>query len=389
MTVWACDGAKLSAASAAKAAVNCKGLIIFITWALPSLDRGARIHVRHSIPFNISDAASGHLGCTRYTGFVQIPDARPLIAIAGPTASGKSHLAIRLALAVGGEIVNCDSIQLYRGFDIGAAKPSPEELSTVPHHLIDVLDPNEESNAGQWARLAAGVIGGIGARGKVPIVAGGTGFYLRALLGGLAPGPERNPELRVRLARREERRGGFLHRLLRRLDPLTAARIHPNDLNKLTRAVEICLSTGQPASALFAGGRGGLQGYRALKLVLEPPRDALHQAIEARTLSMWEHGLACEVGQLLDAGVPPSAKPFESLGYKEALAYLQDRMSRDEAMDRTMIGTRQYAKRQLTWFRREPDAIWLSGFGHDPSVERHATRLVAAFLSEFTFMKVC
>ncbi len=328
------------------------------------------------------------MGCTRYTGFVQIPDARPLITIAGPTASGKSQLAIKLALAFSGEIVNCDSIQLYRGFDIGAAKPSPAELPTVPHHLIDVLDPREESNAGQWARLAAGVIGGISARGRVPIVAGGTGFYLRALLDGLALGPERNPELRRRLARREERRSGFLHRLLRRLDPVTAARIHPNDRNKLTRAVEICLATGQPASALFAGGRGGLQGYRTLKLVLAPPRDALHQAIVARTLSMWERGLTGEVGRLLDAGVPPLAKPFESLGYKEALAYLQGRMSREEAIERTVIGTRQYAKRQLTWFRRELDVIWLSGFGHDPSVERHAADIVAAFLAEFTFMKV-
>ncbi len=328
------------------------------------------------------------MGCTRYTGFVQISDARPLIVIAGPTASGKSHLAIRLALAIGGEIVNCDSIQLYRGFDVGAAKPSAAELSAVPHHLIGVLDPNEESNAGQWARLAAGVIDGISARGAVPIVAGGTGFYLRALLGGLAPGPERNPELRVRLAMREERNAGFLHRLLRRLDPVTAARIHPNDLNKLTRAVEICLATGQPASAIFAAGRGGLQGYRTLKLVLAPPRDALHQAIAARTSSMWELGLDREVAHLLDRGVPPSAKPFESVGYKEALAFLQGRMSRSEAIERTMIATRQYAKRQLTWFRREPDVTWLSGFGHDPSVAGQATSLAVAFLAKFTFMKV-
>lgn len=329
------------------------------------------------------------MGCTSYTGFVQIPDARPLIAIAGPTASGKSHLAIELALAIGAEIVNCDSIQLYRGFDIGAAKPSAEELSAVPHHLVDILDPGEESNAGDWARLATGVIGGITGRGRAPVVAGGTGFYLRALLDGLAPGPERDPELRLRLARREDRRGGFLHRLLRRLDPVTAGRIHPNDVNKLTRAVEICISTGQPASALFAGGRGGLQGYRALKLVLEPPRDELHRAIEARTLAMWERGLAEEVARLLDSGVPASAKPFESLGYKEALAYLQGRMSRGEAIERTIIGTRQYAKRQLTWFRREQDVIWLPGFGHDPSVAGRAKGLAAAFLAEFTFMKVC
>jgi tRNA dimethylallyltransferase len=311
-----------------------------------------------------------------------------LIAVAGPTASGKSHLAIRLALAFDGEIVNCDSLQLYRGFDIGTAKPTAAELASVPHHLIGVLDPWEESNAGHWARMASEVISAISARGRVPIVAGGTGFYLRALLDGLAPGPERNPGLRIRLAAREQRRTGFLHRLLRRLDPPTASRIHANDTNKLTRALEICIAAGQPASSVFSTGKQGLKGYRTLKLVLDPPRDALLEAIEARTLSMWKRGLDLEVQQLLQEGLPPSAKPFESLGYKETLAYLQGGMTREEAIERTTIGTRQYAKRQLTWFRRESDVIWLTGFGQQPEVEGQALAAAGAFLSEFTFMKI-
>jgi tRNA dimethylallyltransferase len=312
----------------------------------------------------------------------------PLIVVAGPTASGKSHLAIRLAQAFGGEIVNCDSLQLYRGFDIGTAKPPPDELAEVPHHLIDVLDPSEESNAGHWARMAAGTVAAIAARGRLPLIAGGTGFYIRALLDGLAPGPERDPALRERLASRQQRRAGFLHRLLRRLDPATAARIHANDLNKLTRAVEICIATGRPASEVFAAGRAELQGYRALKLVLNPPRDALRAAIESRTEVMWRGGLVEEVRRLLGAGVPPDAKPFESLGYKEVLAFIQGRMSREQAIELTVIGTRQYAKRQLTWFRREPGVVWLDGFGHDPETEREAVARVAAFLDEVTIMKV-
>lgn len=327
------------------------------------------------------------LGCTSYTGFVPESGELPLIVVAGPTASGKSRLAIRLALAFGGEIVNCDSLQLYRGFDIGTAKPSPAEQAEAPHHLIDVLDPAEESNAGQWARMAAAVVSDISARGKLPVIAGGTGFYLRALLEGLAPGPERDPALRARLAERQRRRTGFLHRLLRRLDPATAARIHPNDLNKLTRSVEICLAAGRPASEVFAAGRAELQGYRVLKLVLNPPREALREAIAGRTRSMWRAGLPGEVRQLLERGVTPEAKPFESLGYKEALACVQGRLSQDEAIDLTIVGTRQYAKRQLTWFKREPGVAWLEGFGHSAETEDAAAALVSAFLDEFTLMK--
>jgi tRNA dimethylallyltransferase len=307
--------------------------------------------------------------------------ARPLVVIAGPTASGKSHLAIRLAIQFSGEIVNCDSLQLYRGFDIGTAKPSPEELASVPHHLIGVLDPEEQANAGHWARLATGVIEQVSARAKLPIIAGGTGFYLRALLDGLAPGPERDPELRCRLSAAEARRKGFLYRLLRRLDGVSAGRIHANDINKLTRSIEICLASGRPASNLFLDGRAPLQGYRALKLVLSPPREALHRAIAARTAAMWSKGLVEEVRGLLASGVKSTAKPFESLGYKETLAFIEERMSPRQAVECITTETRQYAKRQMTWFRREHGVCWLNGFGTDPSIEQQAVEMVSSFLA--------
>jgi len=303
------------------------------------------------------------------------------VAVAGPTASGKSHLAIRIALQFNGEIVNCDSLQLYRGFDIGTAKPRAEELALASHHLISVLEPDQDSNAGHWTRLAAEAIRGISARGALPIIAGGTGFYLRALLDGLSPGPERDSGLRARLSRAEQRRKGFLHRLLSRLDPPTAGRIHPNDTNKLTRAIEICAASGSPASEVFNRGRTPLEGYTALKLVLNPPRDALHEAIAARTARMWNAGLLEEVRGLLAAGVSPASKPFESLGYKEALACIEGRMSPQQAIERTTIETRQYAKRQITWFRREPHVCWLDGFGFDARVQERAFELISSLVS--------
>lgn len=365
----------------ASAAVIVGDRIIFVVLSPSLSDRRPQDTLTLPDFLNISDAAAGHRGCARYTGFVNNLAANPLVVVAGPTASGKSHLAIHLALEFGGEIVNCDSLQIYQGFDIGTAKPSPAELALVPHHLLGFLDPEQESNAGQWARLAAVAIGRITNFGKLPIVAGGTGFYLRALLEGLAPGPERNPDLRSRLAKSEQRRPGFLHRLLRRIDPPSAQRIHQNDTNKLTRAIEICLSAGQPASQLFKRSRSPLQGYRTLKLVLSPPREALHEAIAQRTRSMWSGGLLDEVRRLLAAGVPRTAKPFESLGYKEALACIEGRMTPPQAIERITIETRQYAKRQLTWFRREPDVVWIEGFGQDPAVLRAASSRLSAFLS--------
>jgi tRNA dimethylallyltransferase len=200
---------------------------------------------------------------------------RPLVAVVGPTGSGKSDLALRLAGEFAGEIVNCDSLQVFRYFDIGTAKTPPAARRGIPHHLIDVADPDQLFTAGEYARLARGAIAAISARGRLPIVAGGTGFYLRALLDGLFAGPSRDPGLRLRLAARETRRPGSLHRLLRRFDSQAAARIHPHDVPKVTRALEVCLLTRRPVSELFREGRDPLAGYRVLKLGLEPGRDAL------------------------------------------------------------------------------------------------------------------
>jgi tRNA dimethylallyltransferase len=305
----------------------------------------------------------------------------PLVVVAGPTASGKSALALHLARVFGGEIVNCDSLQLYRGLDIGTAKTPPAERAGVPHHLIDVLDPTAVSTAGDYARAARAVLRELAARATLPVVAGGTGFYLRALLEGLAEGPQRDEPLRQRLAAMEARHAGRLHRFLRRLDPATAAAIHPNDAQKTLRAVEICLLSRAPATALFRQGREPLAGFRPLKLVLNPERAALHARIAARTRALFAAGLVEEIRALLAQGVPPGAKPFESIGYREALAHIQGRLTLAEALEATTIATRQYAKRQLTWFRREPGVTWVDGFGDEPQIQRNVTEITRSFLN--------
>lgn len=306
----------------------------------------------------------------------------PLLVILGPTCSGKSSLALKVAQHVRGEIVNCDSLQLYRGMDIGTAKTPVEERAGVPHHLFDVLEPWQVFSAGAYARAARAVLQEIRARGALPVVAGGTGFYLKALLEGLAEAPPRDEALRARLLARERRRPGSLHRILRRLDPRTAASIHPNDIQKTVRALEICLASRRPASALFAAGKQPLEGYRSLKLGLRPPREALVERIHQRTRRMFEQGLIEEVRSLLARGVPANAKAFESIGYKEALAALEGRLQPEEAVEMAAIATRQYAKRQMTWFRRESGVEWLEGFGDDPRVAAQALERAVAFLGE-------
>ena len=304
----------------------------------------------------------------------------PLVAVAGPTASGKSALALELAARFGGEILNCDSLQLYRGLDIGTAKTPPAQRRGISHHLIDVLDPSEISTAGDYARRAREVLQDVTFRGALPIVAGGTGFYLRALVDGLAEGPGRNDDLRARLSAIEIRHAGRLHRLLTRLDPAVAARIHPNDANKLIRAVELCILQRKPATELFLQGRSALQGFRVLKIVLDPERAALHARIGERTRAMFAAGLIEEVRLLLAEGVPATAKPFESIGYREALAVIGGTLSLDQAIELTTIATRQYAKRQLTWFRRESAVQWIHGFGDDPQVTENVIQITSDFL---------
>ena len=315
-------------------------------------------------------------GVRGYTGNVRPDYVHLLIAITGPTGSGKSDLALALAREFGGEIVNCDSLQFYRGMDIGTAKTPLAERSSIPHHLFDLLEPQQIFNAGDYAALARPVLHQIAARGAVPVVAGGTGFYLRALLDGLAEGPKRDDVLRQDLARREERHSGALHRILRRLDRTAADRIHANDHNKLIRAIEICLLARRPATEIFGRGRAPLEGFHILKIALNPPRAALHARIATRTRAMFEGGLVEEVQRLLQSGVPKGAKAFESIGYKQALEVLNGTMSREQAIELTTIATRQYAKRQCTWYRQEDNLHRISGFGGESEVLTLARELV-------------
>jgi tRNA dimethylallyltransferase len=304
----------------------------------------------------------------------------PLPIVLGPTASGKSELAIHIALAFGGEIVNCDSLQIYRGFDIGTAKLPEAERRGVPHHMIDIAEPTELFTAGEYARAAREVLHQVSERARVPVVVGGTGFYLRALLEGLFPGPERDAALRTRLHSREQRRPGSLHRILSRLDPAAAARIHSNDKNKIIRALEVRLLEGTPITEAFDRGREQLEGYRVIKLGLNPPRAILYERMNARASRMFEHGLMDEVRELLKAGIPKDAKPFESLGYKQALEMLEGRLTAEQALAATQLETRRYAKRQITWFRTEQNVHWLDGFGDEPAVQQQA---IAILTSEF------
>jgi tRNA dimethylallyltransferase len=305
----------------------------------------------------------------------------PLVAVVGPTGSGKSSLALAIAHRFDGEIVNCDSLQVYRHFDIGTAKVAPSLRRGIPHHLIDILNPDELFTAGEYARLARETIHAISHRGRLPILAGGTGFYLRALLDGLFEGPSRDQLLRDRLARRETRRAGSLHRLLTRFDRPTAQKIHPHDVPKVTRALEVCLLTRRPASELFREGRDALSGYRTLKLGLLPDRDALYTRVDERCAAMFANGLVEEVRHILDLGYPPESKPFEAVGYKQALQYVRGELNLRDAIFYAQRHTRQYAKRQLTWFRRETGLVWLKGFADSPGIAEQALELVGHALA--------
>ena len=305
----------------------------------------------------------------------------PLVAVVGPTGSGKSDLAIVLAAEFNGEVVNCDSLQVFRYFDIGTAKLPLSQRCGIPHHLIDIINPDELFTAGEYARLARLALSEISARGKLPILAGGTGFYLRALLDGLFEGPSRDQPLRDRLATREARRPGSLHRLLTRFDSVAAGKIHANDVPKVMRALEVCLVTRRPVSELFRQGRDRLRGYRCLKLGLLPDRDILYPRLDARCAWMFENGLVEEVRHILALGFPASCKPFESHGYKQSLQLLNGELNQRDAVFYAQRNTRNYAKRQLTWFRRESGLVWLRGFGNAPEVREMALARVAEYLT--------
>lgn len=294
-----------------------------------------------------------------------------MVVVLGPTASGKTSLGLDLAQWLGGEIVGADSVQVYRHLDIGSAKPTAEERARAPHHLIDILDPDEPYTAADYRRDALAAIEDIHARGAVAVIAGGTALYLRALLHGLSESPAGDPVIRAELARRAEQEGWpALHAELQRLDPVAAARIHPNDRVRIERALEVARLTGEPLSRQQARHGFAAAAVRAYRVGLDPPRDVLHERIQRRVVEMVDGGWFAEVAGLLAQGYDPGLKPLQAIGYRDVVACLQGEIDRDEAIRRIQRDTRRFAKRQMTWFRKEPDVHWV-----DPGAGGPASRI--------------
>jgi tRNA dimethylallyltransferase len=297
------------------------------------------------------------------------PVSDPLaVLLLGPTGSGKTALSLALAERFNGEIISCDSVAVYRGMDLGTAKPTAEERARIPHHLIDIVDPNQPFTAGEYSRQARNALRQIADRSKLPIVTGGTGLYLRALTEGLFAGPTRHDDLRDRLRQSADRRGTpWLHKLLTRVDPASAARIHANDIPKLIRAIEVCLAARKPLSQILA--RDPLTGFRLLRIGLNPPRNELYDRLNQRCAAMFAAGLLQETRALLACYGP--IKALDSLGYRQALSVLLKGVSEKVAIAEAQQGHRNYAKRQLTWFRREPDVHWIEAFGsHQGAIDQ-------------------
>jgi len=307
----------------------------------------------------------------------------PLIVLFGATASGKTALSLALAQRFGAEILSCDSVAVYRHMQVGTAKPTPYERTLVPHHLLDLYDPNQPCTAGDYARHGRAVLAELAIRNVLPIVAGGTGLYLRALLDGLFPAPQRNDQLRTLLRARAATRGpAHLHRTLTRLDPQAAALIHPNDLPKAIRAIEVSLLARRPITDQWQQGRDALTGYNILRLGLAPDRAHLYQRIDQRAAAMFRNGLVEETRQLIRQ-FGPDCRPFTSLGYAQAVAILNGTLTRPEAIAAAQQGHRNYAKRQTTWFRREAElhtVHWLRGLGDSSDIVAEAVALVNAHL---------
>ena len=295
------------------------------------------------------------------------------VLLLGPTGSGKTALSLRLAEFFNGEIISCDSVAVYRGMDLGSAKPTPAERVRAPHHLIDVSNPDEPYTAGTYSRKARAALREIAARGHLPIVTGGTGLYLRALTEGLFAGPARHEDLRDRLRRSAQKHDpAWLHRILARLDAPTAMRIHANDTPKLIRAIEVSLAGRKPMSEQLA--RDPLTGFRLLRIGLNPPRNQLYDRLNRRCAEMFAGGLIEETRTLLTRY--GRVKALDSLGYRQALAVLDSNLTEPEALTIAQQGHRNYAKRQLTWFRREPEVHWLTAFGDDPATAAETIALV-------------
>ena len=295
-----------------------------------------------------------------------------IIAILGPTASGKSALGIELALRTDGEIINCDSVQVYREIEIATAKVSVSERRGVPHHLLDVVSPHVNYTAGEWARAATEKIEDIESRGRAPIIVGGTGLYLRALRQPFFASPPTDEGLRRRLTKTRERRGAeYLHALLRRLDSESARRLSPRDWSRVQRALEVRLQTGKPMSAqLPARPAAPPFAGRIYPIAILPPREKLYRRINERAEAHFRTGLVDEVRGLLERGVPPRSNALGAHGYRRVVEYLGGALSLESAVEQTKLDVRHYAKRQLTWLRREPGVVWFEGFGDDPRLQQ-------------------
>jgi tRNA dimethylallyltransferase len=309
-----------------------------------------------------------------------VPSENPVIAIVGPTASGKSTLGIEVALQLNGEIINCDSVQVYKEIQIATAKVSIEERKSVPHHLIDFVSPDVNYTAGEWAREAAQKIDEIESRGRIPLLVGGTGFYLRALRQPLFASPPTDEALRRRLTRSREKRGAeHLHRLLTRIDPNAARQLFPKDWPRVQRALEVYLQTGKSIVDQQPERPEPHESSRRLRIVaLNPPRAELYQRINERTEAHFRAGLVDEVRDLLARGFSPASNALGAHGYRRVVEYLQGLRDLDSALEQTKRDVRHYAKRQLTWFRHEAGVEWFNGFGEENGILRSVLEILAA-----------
>jgi tRNA dimethylallyltransferase len=310
----------------------------------------------------------------------------PIITIVGPTASGKSDLALSIAETFNGEIVNYDSVQIFRHMNIGTAKPTMEERRRVPHHMIDIREPAEEFNAGDYQREARAVLDDLRRRNRLPVLVGGTGLYLRALTDGLFAGPKRSVDLRNRLELLAERHGReYLHRLLQRLDPVAAGRIMARDTPKIIRALEVRLETGKTLTEhLAVEPRQPLSGYDIHTIGLNPPREASVLRIDDRVRRMFEMGFVEEVRSLIERGVPTSAKPMGAIGYRHIAENAETGSTWSETIGMIQRDTRRYAKRQMTWFRKLPGTIWFDGFGDNPDIKEEVHRRIQLLLPRWS-----
>ena len=304
-----------------------------------------------------------------------------LVAVVGPTATGKSKLAIEVAKRFSGEVVSCDSTAVYKGFDIGTDKLSISERQGVPHHLIDVIDGACSYSAAQYARDATAAINAITERGRLPIVAGGSGLYYRALTRGLFDGPGRDEQIRTRLVRIATKRGiEYLHRLIERVDPVSARRIHQRDEKRLIRALEVYYLTGRPLTEHFNSTRSPIESYAVITLGLHLPLEEISRRVRDRVNEQFQRGIIDEIKSLLNDGLPRDAHPFGGLVYRQVLEHLDG--VRDESATRELIAqeNRRYARRQLIWFRKEPNLHWINVAGEHPDALQQAVTVLQARL---------